>query len=425
MKIIYLIAGTGSYYCGACLRDHALIQGLRHHGHDVKIAPIYLPLVTDSPIDIESPIFLGGINMFLQQKFAVFRKTPKLIDKFLNMKWMLSLSSKLAGMTKPHDLGELTLSTLDIENGPQVKELEKLSCWLNNQTNVDAVFLSHTLLIGLAPTIKKLLNTKIFCSFQGEDSFLDSLPEKFANKCWQEISKRTGSVDEFISCSQFYKDVMQMRLEVSSDKIHVIYNSIDLSDYLKLQPRGGLNVLGYLSQFIPGKGVETVLKAFFKLKKDPFLQHLKLNLAGAEVPSSPGYFDKVRSIIAASEYASDIVITSNLTKEQKLDFLGNISILSVPVNYDEAFGLYIIEAMASSIPVVQPDRGAFPELIKATNGGVLYESGNMEAYVSTLKSVLLDKHKIQQLGKQGRASASELFDNKRMAEKVVNLISSY
>ncbi len=423
MKMIYLIAGTGSYYCGACLRDHALIQGLRHHGHDIKIAPIYLPLVTDSPINIESAIFLGGINMFLQQKFSILRKTPKWIDQFLNMKWMLSLSSRLAGMTKPHDLGELTLSTLDIENGPQKKELEKVNDWLDEQSNIDAVFLSHTLLIGLASTIKKKLNTKIFCSLQGEDSFLDSLPDEFASRCWQAISKQTDGVDAFISCSQFYKDVMRNRLQVAGDKIHVVYNSINLADYLELQRTDNQKVLGFLSQLIPGKGLETLLDAFDELKKDSSLKDLKLRIAGAVVPSSQNFYEQIKSRISSSQFASDISIESNLTRQQKLDFLIRMSVMSVPVQYDEAFGLYIIEAMASGIPVVQPNRGAFPELIKATKGGLLYEFGNMDAYVSALKSVLLGNSKAQQLGTQGRASASELFDHKHMAEQVIDVVN--
>ena len=45
--------------------------------------------------------------------------------------------------------------------------------------------------------------------------------------------------------------------------------------------------------------------------------------------------------------------------------------LSVPATYDEPKGVFLLEAMASGVPVVQPRRGAFTEVVEKTGGGLL------------------------------------------------------
>ncbi len=71
MKIVLLTPGTGSYYCGVCMRDNALAKELIRQGHDAVMLPMYLPLTLDEDAaSPESPIFFGGVNVYLQQKLA-------------------------------------------------------------------------------------------------------------------------------------------------------------------------------------------------------------------------------------------------------------------------------------------------------------------------------------------------------------------
>ncbi len=78
MKITILTAGTGSYYCGACMRDNSLARELIAMGHEAHLVPMYLPLQLDEErIDESTPVFFGGINVYLQQKYRLFRKLPR------------------------------------------------------------------------------------------------------------------------------------------------------------------------------------------------------------------------------------------------------------------------------------------------------------------------------------------------------------
>jgi glycosyltransferase involved in cell wall biosynthesis len=91
--------------------------------------------------------------------------------------------------------------------------------------------------------------------------------------------------------------------------------------------------------------------------------------------------------------------------------------MCVPAEQGEAFGTYIIEALAAGVPVVQPDAGAFPELIEETGGGVIYDD-----LVNTLRELLTRPEEIRRLGQSGRKSVAEKFSVETMAQ---NMISVY
>src|ERR1051325_12105883 len=85
MRIVLLTPGTGSYYCGVCMRDNALAKELIRQGHDAVMLPMYLPLTLDEgAASPDSEIFFGGLNVYLQQKLALFRHTPRWLDRSLN-----------------------------------------------------------------------------------------------------------------------------------------------------------------------------------------------------------------------------------------------------------------------------------------------------------------------------------------------------
>src|SRR5438876_33858 len=83
-------------------------------------------------------------------------------------------------------------------------------------------------------------------------------------------------------------------------------------------------------------------------------------------------------------------------------FLQGLSAFSVPATYGESFGLYVIEALAAGVPVVQPNHAAFPELIEATGGGVLCEPDDPHALAAALAELLRDPAAARAIGARGR-----------------------
>ena len=219
-------------FCGGCFRDNALVAALRKLGHSTVMMPLYLPLTLDEENQSAgTPIFFSGVNVYLAQKSALFRNAPNWLHKILASPILLKFASGQAGKTHPRDLGELTVSMLRGEEGNQARELDPLIDWLKTSEKPEIISLSNALLIGLARRLKKELRVPIVCSLQGEDSFLDSLLQPHRDLAWKVLSERAADVDLFIAPSKYYGDLMSKRLGIPVDRIHVIYNGINLEGY--------------------------------------------------------------------------------------------------------------------------------------------------------------------------------------------------
>src|SRR5207247_1976614 len=112
MRIPYTSACSAGMYCGSCLHDNTLVAALIAQGHDALLIPTYTPIRTDEPDMSQPRVFFGGINVYLQQKLALFRHTPWSLDRFLDAPGLLRWVSRFAVKTQADELAELTLSML-------------------------------------------------------------------------------------------------------------------------------------------------------------------------------------------------------------------------------------------------------------------------------------------------------------------------
>ena len=215
-----LTPGAGAMYCGGCLRDNALVAALRRFGHQVTMVPLYLPLTLDEPDQsAETPVFFGGLNVYLEQKSALFRGAPGWFHGLLASRPLLNWAAGRAAKTRAADLGELTLSMLRGESGNQAREVDELIAWLKTQPPPDVLCLSNALLIGMVRRLKSELHVPVACALQGEDSFLDALPEAHRTACWQTLAERALEVDLFIAPSRYFGRLMQQRLGLPAERL--------------------------------------------------------------------------------------------------------------------------------------------------------------------------------------------------------------
>ncbi len=419
MKIIQLIPGAGNtFYCENCLRDNGLAINLRKFGHEVIITPLYLPILTDEALaKTSSPVFFGGINVYLQQKLSFFRKTPRWIDKFFDLNIFLKIAANMAGMTRSEDLAETTLSMLKGEDGHQKKEYERLEEWLISQENTDAIHISNALLSGLAPGIKKNMDVKIICTLQDEDIFVNPLPEHYRKKIWAQIFKNSEHIDAFIAVSDYEKKNMCQLIGIPENKIFTIYNAINLEgiEPAKIYPKEP--VIGFLERQCYPKGLHVLVEAFIKLKKRNTVPNVKLRIAGGMTADDKKYIHNLQDLINKNGLSEDVEILPNLSREKKIKFLQGLSVMSVPTVHKEAFGIYVLESLAAGVPVVQPAHGSFPEILSKIGGGILFEPGNTEELVKGLEELLNNKKKAIRLGQEGRKAVHKEFGIKRMVKE--------
>ncbi len=423
MKIVHVIPGSGdSFYCENCLRDAGLARALGGMGHQAVVVPLYLPLGAEamSPAVAEE-VFFGGVNVYLQQKLGLFRRTPRWLDRAFDARWLLRAVGKLAGATSAKVLGQTTLSMLRGEEGRQVKELDRLVDFLAGEGAPDVVVLSNALLLGLARRMKQSLGSAVVCVLQDEDFFLDGIVEPYRQQAWAELTDRAADVDAFIAVSEYYAGVMTDRLGVPAEKVHVCYSGIHVADFSPAPEPPTAPTVGFLSRVCRAKGADALVEAFLLLRKTPELAGAKLRLAGGWTGEDAKFVKRLRRRLDEAGAAGDAEVSGLLERDDRLAFLRSLSVLSVPAPRGEAFGMYMIEAMACGVPVVQPRAGAFEEIVSAAGGGIIVEPADPAALAEGLRKVLLDADLAASLAAAGRAAAAEKFSIERMAGDVAEV----
>jgi glycosyltransferase involved in cell wall biosynthesis len=434
VNIIQLTPGAGAMYCGGCLRDNALVAALRKLGHEALMVPLYLPLTLDEEDQSAgTPVFFGGINVYLQQKAALFRGAPGWLHDLFASRRLLTWAAGKAAKTRPADLGELTLSMLRGEVGNQAREIEELIGWLKTQPRTDVVSLSNALLIGMVRRLKAELHVPVACALQGEDFFLDGLPESHRAACWRALAERAAEVDLFVAPSRYFGDLMRERLGLAADRVRVVYNGINLEGYAVegQKPDGrrqmadgkenGVPTLGFFARMCPEKGLDTLVEAYVLLRQRGRVGQLKLHVGGSCGPADGAFVNSLRERLQASGLLGEVEFHPNLDRAGKLEFLRSLSVFSAPARYGEAFGLYVIEALAAGVPVVQPRTAAFPELIEATGGGVLCGAGDAMALAEAVEELLLNPTRARALGEAGRRAVFQRFSAEAMAQATLRV----
>ncbi len=424
MRIIQLTPGTGSFYCGTCVRDNALVTELRRLGHDALLVPLYLPPILDeAPATGGAPILFGGLNAYLQQKVPLFRRTPRWVDRLFDAPGLLRAVGRRAGsgLTSARELGEMTLSTLRGEDGNQVKELERLVDWLRTDGKPDVVCLSNALLLGLVRRIREGTGARVVCTLQGEDSYLDHLPEPWGRQAWDTLAARARDVDAYVAISRYYGELMTERARLPRERVHVVHCGINLEGYGDPPSLPAPPVLGYLARLSRLKGLATLVDAYVLLRRRGRVPDLRLRVAGTMTAGDEPFVAEMKAHLAKQGLGGDAEFFPNLDRDQKIAFLQSLTVFSVPTTYGESFGLYLLEAMAAGVPVVQPRHAAFPEVVAATGGGVLCEPDDPDSLADQLEALLLDPARARDLGAAGRLSVLQQFSATAMARGVLEV----
>jgi glycosyltransferase involved in cell wall biosynthesis len=166
------------------------------------------------------------------------------------------------------------------------------------------------------------------------------------------------------------------------------------------------------------KGLDTLVEAYLLLRQWGRVGSLKLRVGGSCGPADRAFVDALRDRLRQAGVLGDVEFHPNLDRARKVGFLRSLSAFSVPASYGEAFGLYVIEALAAGVPVVQPRVAAFPELIEATGGGVLCADGP-QALAEAIEALLLDPARARALGDAGRRAVFERFSATSMARAMI------
>lgn len=426
MKIAYITAGAAGSFCGSCLRDNTLVAALRDRGHDALLIPTYTPVRTDE-VDVSNKrVFFGALNVVLQDNLGFFRHTPWFLDRLLDAPVLLRFLSRFAGKTQAADLVNLTLSMLRGEHGHQKKEVEKLVAWLRDDLKPDVIVLTNVLLSGVVPSLKKSLGVPIVGVLQGDDIFLDALPAAARQKSIALIRDNCKDCDRFIATCTAYADFMATYIGLPREKIDVVYPGIRVQGYEPKPPRSKAEpfTIGYFARICPEKGLHHLVDAYCYLKKLRPDANVRLRVAGYLGVAQQKFLDVQEAKLAAAGVRETYSREDCPSHADKQRFLRDLDVLSVPTSYREPKGLYILEALASGVPVVQPRHGSFPELIEQTGGGLLVEPENAADLARALLHLHDNRDHADTLGRQGRQAVLDRFHANAMADNTAKVLAT-
>jgi glycosyltransferase involved in cell wall biosynthesis len=423
MRILYITAGAAQMYCGSCLRDNALATELLARGHDVVLVPLYTPTLTDEPNVSRGRVFFGGISVYLEQQSALFRRTPRLLDRLWDSRLALKLATRGSIATDPKVLGELTVSMLKGEEGNQRKEFEKMLDWLRTEPPFDLVSLPNALLIGLAGPLLETLARPVVCTLQGEDLFLQGLPEPYRSESLRLIRGGVPHVERFVAVSGYYADFMPGYLGIPAGKMTVVPLGINLRGYEMRPPReaGRPFTVGYFARVAPEKGLHLLAEAYARMREGGQAGEARLEVAGYLGAEHKEYLRGVERKLEEAGLASEFNYRGALDRGGKIDFLRGLDVLSVPATYDEPKGMSLLEAMACGVPVVQPRRGAFTEVVEKTSGGLLVEPDDAGALAAGLLRVKQDPALASELSESAYANVRRHYAVERMADRALEV----
>lgn len=423
MRIVYIAAGAAGMYCGSCLHDNTLAAALIKQGEDIVLVPTYTPIRTDE-IDVsDQRVFLGGINVYLQQKSSIFRHTPRLIDSLLDSAPMMKFLSKRRASVDPTKLGDLTVSVLKGHDGNLAKEFHRLIDWIVDEYKPDVVHLSNSMLVSIAGEIRRRSNIPVVCSLSGEDVFLERITEPHYSQARELLRQHGQDATAYVAMNRYYANYMIDYMDLDPAKVFVIPHGLNLDGHGTRPPRNPDEPLtiGYFARICSDKGLHVLAEAFKVLHEDPNVPNVRLRAAGYMASGDKSYLYQIQRFLNDWNLGGKFEYVGEPDRQGKIDVLQSFDVMSVPTVYRESKGLSILEALANAVPVVLPSHGTFPEVIQDTGGGLLFEPENPVALAETLKDLLRQPEALAEYGRRGQQAIHARYNAGTMAEQTLSL----
>jgi glycosyltransferase involved in cell wall biosynthesis len=211
-----------------------------------------------------------------------------------------------------------------------------------------------------------------------------------------------------------------MFMGVPKEKVSLIPNGIELSEYVKLPPKeffkrkydiqGNKQIILYLGRINKTKGLDFLVKAYAYMIKTMKCDNTMLVIAG----SDDGYLVNVKQLVAALKISHKVAFIGMLSEEdKKCAFAGSNIVVNVePKN---VFGLVPLEAAACAIPVIVSKGNAICKIVSDGKFGYSVDYADVASLASSLRELLTDEELAENIGKNGR---KYVFKNFSWSERV-------
>jgi len=213
------------------------------------------------------------------------------------------------------------------------------------------------------------------------------------------------------------------RMSVPEEKIAIIPNGIDLSEYAELPPKGSFKrkfnipedrkIILYLGRIHKTKGIDFLVKAYAHLIKETNFRDAVLVIAGPD----DGYLSEVKSLVHDLSVSDSVLFAGPLYGEDKLAAYVDSEVYVLPSRY-ETFPMTILEAYACGKPIVTSRVGGLKDLVKNGETGLLFEPGNVKQLARSIFNLLNDNNAAKEIGLKGKNFVRETFTIEKVVERL-------
>ena len=213
---------------------------------------------------------------------------------------------------------------------------------------------------------------------------------------------------------------------VPEEKIAIIPNGIDLSEYVNLPPKGAFKkkfnipengkIILYLGRIHKIKGIDILIKAYAYMRNKMNLRDIVLVIAGPD----DGYLNEAKRLAQALDVSNHVLFTGPLYGEDKMAAYIDSEVYVLPSRY-ETFPMTILEAYACEKPVVASEVGGLRDLVRNGETGLLFKPENVKQLAERIFNILNDDKMAEEMGLKGRNFVEENFAIEKIIEKLEKL----
>jgi glycosyltransferase involved in cell wall biosynthesis len=213
-------------------------------------------------------------------------------------------------------------------------------------------------------------------------------------------------------------------LAIPAARIAVVPLGIPMNGYERRQEARDEFRVGYFARVAPEKGLHVLAEAYIRLRRRTGRAPIRLEAAGHLASTNAAYLDGVRRTLDRAGLSGEFAYRGELDRAGKLAFLRDLDVLSVPATYDEPKGMFLLEAMASGVPVVQPRRGGFTEIVEQTGGGLLVAPDDPEALAEGIYALWNDRGQARALGERAYHGVRAHYTIAQSADRLLDVYRS-
>lgn len=179
-----------------------------------------------------------------------------------------------------------------------------------------------------------------------------------------------------IAISEYVKSTFSHVRGLSSDKISVVYNGVDVTTYRteRSKTHGGAVSLLYVGRLIPEKGVDKLLHAMALMK---YKESVELTVVGDGSART-----ELEGIVKDTDLGKQVCFAG--IQRNVADYLAAADVFVHPAVWEEGFGITVVEAMSAGLVCVTFSKGALPEIIQTGVNGFIVEECSEAALAKRL-----------------------------------------